>query len=173
MGKSCLNKLSDNITVVCTIAPVGVKNLYLMHSGEVTFTLDPNGTVTNAAFSGSAKTIRIEGYKQNLQVTSSVASMDASQKLAISVMFKIPSVSASLMRSFLLGGFYILVERNDGTHHLIGVQVPLECSSFDFDSNSNACLATVTLTHPEGSAGNYFTAVTASAITTIKSKVGG
>lgn len=173
MAKSCLNKLSDNIKVGCTITPVGVKNLYLMHSDEVTFTLDTNGTVSAVRFSGSAKAILIEGYKQNLQVTASVASMDASQKLAISVMFKVPTVSASLLRSFLLGGFYILVERNDGTHHLVGVQAPLECSSFDFDSNSNAGLATVTLTHPEGSAGNYFTAVAAPVITTIKSKVRG
>lgn len=172
MGKSCLNKLANNVIVDCIIRPVGVKNLYLMNSDDVTLSVDAGGFVEYATFSDSGKAFLVEGYKQNLQVTSSVASTDASQRLAISVRFKIPAVSAALMRAFLVGTFYVLVEGNDETHFLVGVQAPLECSAFDFDSNSNAGMATVTLTHPEGSAGNYFMSPVPSVITTIKSKVG-
>lgn len=173
MGQRCLTKLVDNVTVDCNVRPVGVKNLYLMHSDEVTLLIGAGGFITLATFSASGKAYLVEGYKQNLQITSSVESTDASRKLAISVTFKIPTVSAALMRAFLGGSFYVLVERNDGTYFLVGVQAPLACSAFDFDSNSNAGMATVTLTHPEGSAGNFFMSPDPSVVTTIKSKVGG
>nr|UVX75064.1 MAG: hypothetical protein [Bacteriophage sp.] len=169
MGKSCLTKLSDNITVGCTIPLVGVKNLYLMHSDNVTFSVGANGVISGVTFVGAAKSYLIEGYKQNLQVTASTLSLDASLKLSVSVQFKIPSVSAGLMRSFLNGKFYVLVERNDGVHLFVGAQSPLECSAFDYDSNGNAGMAIITLSHPEGSAGNYLMGLDAGAIATIKS----
>lgn len=172
MAKSCLNKLSDNITVGCTIPQVGVKNIYLMHSDEVTFTVGVNGVLSGVTFAGNAKPYLIEGYKQNLRVTASALSLDASLRLAVSVVFKIPTASAGLMRSFLNGRFYVLIEKNDGGYQFVGAQSPLECSAFDYDSNGNAGKATVTLSHPEGSAGNYLTGVDAGSIATIKSKVG-
>lgn len=172
MAKNCLTKLSDNITVPCTIPQVGIKNIYLMHSDEVTFTVGVNGVLSAVTFAATAKPYLIEGYKQNLQVTASALSLDASLKLAVSVMFKIPTASAGLMRSFLNGKFYVLVEKNDGVYQFVGAQSPLECSAFDYDSNGNAGLVTITLSHPEGSAGNYLEGVGAGVITTIKSKVG-
>ena len=66
MGKNCLNKLSGNITVGCTIPVVGVKNIYLMHAEDVTVTADANSTViTSAAFTSGSSVILVEGYKQN------------------------------------------------------------------------------------------------------------
>lgn len=170
MGKGCLNKLSRNITVNCAIVPVGVKNIYLMNASDVTFTFDAGGTVTKVAFAGESKSYLVEGYKQNIQVTTSVLSTDASQKLAVSVLFKMPTSSASLMKSILLGSYYVLVESNSGTIYVVGAQAPLECSSFDFDSNGNAGLATVTLSAPEGSAGNYLTGILPEASNAIISK---
>ena len=64
------------------------------------------------------------------------------------------------------------VERNDGTRSLVGYISPLECSGMDGDSNANAGFATVTLSAPEGSAGNYFMAISQAAMDSIKSKVG-
>lgn len=170
MGKSCLNKLSNNIKVGCTLAPVGVKNIYLMYSSDVTFTFDTLGTVKTVAFADGSKSYLVEGYKQNIQVTTSALSTDASQKLAVSVLFKMPSVSASLMKSVLSGSYYVLVESNSGVVYIVGVQAPLECSGFDFDSNGNAGLATVTLSAPEGSAGNYLTGILPDASNSIISK---
>lgn len=176
MGKSCLNKLSGNITVGCTIPQVGVKNIYLMHAEDVTFTVDADmSTVATATMATSAVAILVEGYKQNIQLTSSVRAMDASAKLDINVTFKMPlnSVSAEArVRSLLTGKFYVAVERNDGANSLVGYTSPLECSVVDWDSNANAGLATITLSAPEGSAGNYFMRATVAAMTTIKSKVG-
>ena len=159
MGKGCLNKLDRSIKVDCKITPVGVKNIYLMHTSGITFTFDAGGTVTKATFANGFKSYLVEGYKQNIQVTTSVLSTDASQKLAVSVSFKMPSSSASLMKSVLLGSYYVLVESNSGVIYMVGVQAPLECSGFDFDSNGNAGLVTVTLSAPEGSAGNYLTGI--------------
>lgn len=170
MGKGCLNKLSRNITVACTIAPVGVKNIYVMNTSDVTFKFDAGGTVTSAEFASGTKSYLIEGYKQNIQVTTSVLSTDASLKLAVSVLFKMPSSSASLMKSILFGSYYVLVESNSGTIYMVGVQAPLVCSGFDFDSNSNAGLATVTLSEPEGSSGNYLTGILPAASDLIISK---
>lgn len=170
MGKGCLNKLSRNIMVDCTIAPVGVKNIYIMNAGDVTFTFDSGGTVTKVAFANGSKSYLVEGYKQNIQVTTSALSTDASQKLAVSVSFKMPTLSASLMKSILLGSYYVLVESNSGTTYIVGAQAPLECSGFDFDSNSNAGLATVTLSAPEGSSGNYLAGILQDASNSIISK---
>ena len=177
MGKSCLNKLSGNITAGCTIPQVGVKNIYLMHVEDVTLSASEYvSAILTASFASGAVAILVEGYKQNIQITSAIRTMDASAKLDFSVTFKMASRDAaavSRVRSLLSGKFYVLAEYNDGTYSFIGYTSPLECSGMDTDSNANAGLTTVTLTAPEGSAGNYLMAVAVAAIDSIKSKVGG
>lgn len=178
MAKSCLNKLRGNITVGCVINPVGVKNIYLMHVEDVTFTVGGTGLtdIDTVSFASDGAVILVEGYKQNIQVTSSVRAMDASAKLDIAVSFKMPmnaDADYRRIRSLLTGKFYVAVERNDSTRALVGYASPLECSGMDGDSNANAGMLTVTLTAPEGSAGNYFMAVSPAAMNSIKSKVGG
>lgn len=177
MGKGCLNKLSGNITVRCTIPQVGIKNIYLIHTEGVTFTVAgvAGSTITGATFTSDAAVILVEGYKQNIQLTSSVRAMDASAKLDISVAFKMPMRADEdflRARSLLAGKFYVAIERNDGTLSTVGYTSPLECSGMDWDSNANAGLATITLSAPEGSAGNYFMITAPSAMNSIKSKVG-
>lgn len=177
MAKGCLNKLSGNIAVGCDINPVGIKNIYLVHTDDVTFAVGgiDNSTVIAAKMASSAVAILVEGYKQNIQLTSSVRAMDASTKLDINVTFKMPlnSVNADLRaRSLLTGRFYVAVERNDGANSIVGYTSPLECSGMDWDSNANAGLATVTLSAPEGSSGNYFMRISSGAMDSIKSKVG-
>lgn len=177
MAKGCLNKLSGNVTVGCTIPLVGIKNIYLVHTDDVTFGVGgiDNSTVVTATMASGAVTILVEGYKQNIQMTSAVRAMDASAKLDIVVSFKMPLTGIGddlRVRSLLAGKFYVLVERNDGANLIVGCTSPLECSGMDWDSNANAGLATVTLSAPEGSAGNYFTRASSDAVTSIKSKVG-
>ena len=177
MGKGCLSKLRGNITVGCQIPLVGVKNLYLMHAEDVTFTVAgvAESTITDAAVVSGAVVILVEGYKQNIQLTSSVRAMDASAKLDITVAFKMPMKSDEdfqRARALLAGRFYVAVERNDGTLSTVGYTSPLECSGMDWDSNANAGLATITLSAPEGSAGNYFMITSPAALNQIKSKAG-
>lgn len=177
MAKGCLNKLSGNITVGCTIPPVGIKNIYLMHTQDVTFAVAgvAGSTVTDATIASDATVILVEGYKQNIQLTSAVRAMDASAKLDVTVSFKMPMRSDGdflRARSLLAGTFYVAVERNDGTLTIVGYTSPLECSGMDWDSNANAGLATVTLSAPEGSAGNYFMIIAPAAMNSIKSKAG-
>lgn len=177
MGKGCLNKLSGNITVGCTIPRVGIKNIYLIHTSDVTFTVAgvAGSTITGATIPAGAAVILVEGYKQNIQLTSSVRAMDASAKLDINVSFKMPVNTDKdfiRARSLLAGSFYVAVEHNDGTLVIVGYTSPLECSGMDWDSNANAGLATVTLSAPEGSAGNYFMIASPTAMDSIKSKVG-
>lgn len=177
MAKNCLNKLSGNITVGCTIPQVGVKNIYLMHTDGVALTENSDATViVSVVFASGAAAILVEGYKQNIQVTSAIRTMDASAKLDFSVMFKLAGRDAatiSRVRSLLGGRFYVLAEYQDGTYSFIGFTSPLECSGMDWDSNANAGFTTVTLTAPEGSAGNYLMGAAAAAINSIKAKVGG
>lgn len=177
MAKGCLNKLSGNITVGCSFNPVGIKNIYLMHVEDVTFTVAgvAGSTITGATIASGAAVILVEGYKQNIQLTSSVRAMDASAKLDINVSFKMSMKSDAdflRARSLLAGKFYVAVEHNDGTLSIIGYTSPLECSGMDWDSNANAGLVTVTLSAPEGSAGNYFMIMAPAAMNSIKSKVG-
>lgn len=176
MGKSCLNKLRGNITAGCTIPRVGVKNIYLMHVEDVTLTASEfSTTVLTATFASGAVAILVEGYKQNIQITSAIRTMDVSAKLDFSVSFKLAGrdvSTVSCVRSLLGGKFYVLAEYQDGTYSFIGHTSPLECSGMDWDSNANAGFMTVTLTAPEGSAGNYLMAVAAAAISSIKSKAG-
>lgn len=177
MAKGCLNKLSGNITVGCTIPRVGIKNIYLIHADDVTFTVAgvAGSTITGAKLNANAVVILVEGYKQNIQITASVRAMDASAKLDITVTFKMSMQSDEEFlraRSLLAGTFYVAVERNDGVLSTVGYTSPLECSGMDWDSNANAALATITLSAPEGSAGNYFMITAPAAMNSIKSKVG-
>lgn len=177
MGKSCLNKLSGNITVDCTIPQVGVKNIYLMRTDGFALTTDESLTeVLTASFASGSSAVLVEGYKQNIQITSAIRTMDVSAKLDFSVMFKLAGrdvATVSRVRSLLSGKFYVLAEYRDGTYSFIGFTSPLECSGMDWDSNANAGFMTVTLTAPEGSSGNYLMTVAAAAVNSIKASVGG
>lgn len=172
MAKNCLNKLASNITVGCTIKQVGVKDIYLMHAEDVTFTYNAAGIMMTAVFAEGAKSYRIEGYKQNIQVTASLKTTDVSARVDSSVTFKIlyDYTTRGFINSVVSGKFYVLVVFNDGDFTVLGDTSPLECSSADFDSNANAKMASITLASPEGSAGNYARVVAAAAVTTITSK---
>lgn len=123
-----------------------------MHAEDVTFV--SNGmVVSGVSFASDAKSYRVEGYKQNLQYTATLKTTDASARLNTSVTFKMPA-DGPIMSTLAMGRFYVMVQYMDDSAGIVGVQCPLECSAMEFDSNANATLATVTLSDPEGSAGN-------------------
>ena len=154
MGKQCLNKLSGNITVDCTIDPVGVKNLYLMHVEDTTFNVNEL-IVQGATFASGATVILVEGYKQNIQVNGSLKSLDAAATMDASVTFQAQygPDTAAFVSTMATGKFYVLVRYNSDFSAILGATVPLECSAADFDSNANAGMVTITLATPEGAAG--------------------
>lgn len=172
MAKNCLNKLSLNITVGCTIPQVGVKDIYLMHAEDVTFASYSDGQVRTVVFAEGAKSYKVEGYKQNIQVTSSLKTTDASARIDTSVTFKIPYEYRThvFLNTLTSGRFCVLVVFNDGGFSILGTASPLECSSADFDSNANAKQVTITLASPEGSAGNHIRSAEVGAANTIISK---
>lgn len=175
MGKSCLNKLAGGITVGCTIPQVGVKDIYLMHAEDVTFTYSPGGLLIGAVFAEGTKSYKVEGYKQNIQVTASLKTTDVSARVDSSVAFKIPNNNSTrgtngILNVVALGRFYVLAVFNDGDNMILGDVSPLECSSVDFDSNANAKMVTITLASPEGSAGNSARVVAAEVASLIISK---
>lgn len=153
----------------CTVTPVGVKDIYLMHVEDVSFTY--NGTyVSGATFAQGARGYKVEGYKQNLQFVTSLKTTDASAKLNTSVSFKLPLSGRSSLATLTTGKFYVMVHFVGGESSIVGLTSPLECSAMDFDSNANARLVTITLSDPEGSAGNYLTVASSAAKDTIISK---
>lgn len=172
MAKNCLNKLSGNITVGCTIPQVGVKDIYLMHAEDTAFTYGSTGVIVEARFAAGAKSYKIEGYKQNIQVTASLKTTDASARVDTSVTFKIPYnyTNSGFINTVVSGKFHVLVVFNDGGITVLGDTSPLECSSADFDSNANAKMVTITLASPEGSAGNSARAMSDVVADTIISK---
>ena len=125
-----------------------------MHAEDVTLASD-GMVVSNISFASGAKSYRVEGYKQNLQYTATLKTMDASARLNTSVTFKMPA-DGPKMSTLAMGKFYVLVQYADASAGIVGVQCPLECSAMEFDSNANAALVTVTLSDPEGSAGNAY-----------------
>lgn len=140
-----------------------------MYPEDVTFTYG-DGYAGTATFVASSKSYLIEGYKQNIQLTTSARAMDASMRLDYSLTFKIPRAASAALRAFTTGRFYAMVEYLSGSSILVGATCPLECSAIDGDSNANAGMVTITLTAPEGSAGNYPMDVATSARDTIISK---
>lgn len=172
MGKICLNKLNSNIAVACTFTPVGVQDIYLMHAEDVTFAYEGSEAISTTTFADGAKAYRVEGYKQNIQVTASLKTTDASARVDSSVTFKIPFGYSCrrFINSLASGRFCVLVAFKDGDYTMLGDSSPLECSSVDFDSNANAKMATITLASPEGSAGNNARNIGLNARTTIMSK---
>lgn len=171
MGKSCLNKLSGNIVQGCTLVQNGVKNIYLMYPENVTFTFGGGlEYIATATFSKGAKSYLVEGYKQNIQLSTSARVMDASMRLDYSLSFKIPRSASGPLRSFTTGRFYVMVEYLSGSSIMLGTACPLECSAIEGDSNAAGGMFTITLTAPEGSAGNHQVEVTTDAKNTIVSK---
>lgn len=167
MGKTCLAKLQNSIRVNCTIPTHGIKNIYLIHVEDATLTFASDGAVRNVTFATGTRCYKVEGYKQNIQVTTAIRAMDASNKMDISVMFKVPSKMVSASLRLLTGRFYVMIESKDMYYYFAGSISPLECSGYDLDLNTNGQLATVTLTAPDGSAGNYLQNVEATAVNTI------
>lgn len=156
MSKTCLNKLSGNILVDCTLPIHGIKDIYLIYTGDVSMTLSADtSSVVGINFSEGAKSYRVEGYKQNIQVTTSMINTDASARLDVSIQFK-ASLSALTTRRISTGTFYVLVVTNAVDNRVLwGLQSPLQCTNIDYDSNANGGLATYSLSAPEGSVGNY------------------
>lgn len=158
MAKGCLDKLTGNVLVFCDVAQVGVSDLYLIYPEDVTMSFsDLNRQISAISFATGAKSYRIEGYKQNIQVTAALRTLDASVKYDVSVMFKIPENNPFLGSRFMNGRFYVLeIPNTIGTQAFTiwGVNTPLECTNIDYDSNAIGKLITVTLSAPEGSAGN-------------------
>lgn len=127
-----------------------------MHAEDVTVTVATGGaSIASVVFASGAKSYKVEGYKQNIQYTTSLKTTDASARLNTSISFKM-KIAGVDMQSLATGRFYVMTMNADGTSDFIGAHAPLECSAMDFDSNANARLVTVTLSDPEGSAGNYF-----------------
>ena len=159
MAKTCLNKIPSNFLTTCDLPIHGVKNIYLMHTGDVTLTLATDATISSVFFAGGTRAYKVEGYKQNIQITAATRALDASNKLDVSVMFKIRPNAFAGINSLLSGKFYVLVVYNDESlpSQFLGYVSPLECSAIDYDSNANGMYVTVTLTAPDGSAGNYLT----------------
>lgn len=172
MAKNCLTKLSGNIKVDCVIPQVGVKNIYLMHAEDVNFKYYSDGLTQTVTFADGTKSYLVEGYKQNIQVTSSLKTTDASARVDMSVTFKVPYSysNRNFIKALALNKFCVLVVFSDGGYTLIGDTSPLECTSADFDSNANAKMVTFTLASPEGSAGNQPRDVPSQVANTIISK---
>lgn len=127
-----------------------------MHAEDVTVTVAAGGaSIASVVFASGAKSYKIEGYKQNIQYTTSLKTTDASARLNTSISFKM-NIAGTDMQSLATGRFYVMTANVDETYDFIGANAPLECSAMDFDSNANARLVTVTLSDPEGSAGNNF-----------------
>lgn len=170
MSKTCLNKLSGNVLVDCALPIHGIKDLYLMHAEDVSFTYSASrAQITAVSFAEGTKSYKVEGYKQNIQVTTALRSTDASARFDVSIMFK-SQLSGAFGGSIMTGKFYVLVVPpiTTGNNVVWGCNAPLECSNIEYDSNANGSLVTYTLTSPEGSAGNNLvltqTAVSASII---------
>ena len=173
MAKNCLNKLASNITVGCTINPVGVKNIYLMHAEDVTFAFTDNPRrVATVTFANGARSYLVEGYKQNIQVSGSLKSLDAAASMDASVTFKIPHSpnDINFVDTITTGRFRVLVLFNNTDQVVLGSTIPLECSAADFDSNANANMITITLATPEGAAGCHMVIPTNAARDIIISK---
>ena len=142
-----------------------------MYPEDVTFTFGAGQEyISNAVFVGSAKSYLVEGYKQNIQVTTSARVTDASLRLDYSLSFKIPPRSTWSLRAFSTGRFYVMVDYLSGFCTLLGATCPLECSGIEGDSNASSGMFTVTLSAPEGSAGNHQVEVLTAAKNTIISK---
>lgn len=158
MAKGCLDKLTSSLLTTCDLEALGVLDLYLIYPEDVTLTISGSDRQISAiAFASGAKSYRVEGYKQNIQITSSLLSTDVSDRNAISITFKVPAKMQSMWSAIQSGSFYVLeVPANQVSFFALwGINVPLVCTSFEYDSNSNGRMATVTLSAPEGSAGNH------------------
>ena len=168
MARACLNKLSGNFRQECTITQNGIKNIYLMYPEDVTISLDSTkGYVANASFKEAAKSYLVEGYKQNIQLTTTARTTDVSLRLGYSLTFKIPRGSSLPLRAFSTGKFYVMVEYLSGFSILLGRTCPLECSAIESDSNAAGGMFTITLSAPEGSPGDHQFEVTPGAKNTI------
>lgn len=156
MSKTCLNKLSGNILVDCALPIHGIKDLYLMHVEDVAVTYSEYGTqITDITFVKGARSYKVEGYKQNLQVTAALHSTDVSGRFDVSIMFK-SNLDGTIARAIMTGKFYVMLveSMSTGLNTVWGCNSPLECSNVEYDSNANCKLVTYTLATPEGSAGN-------------------
>lgn len=174
MAKNCLNQIASGVAVGCTVPLVGVKDIYLLNAKDVTLGYSSTGVLSTVKFADDAKAYKVEGYKQNIQVTASLKTTDASARVDQSVTFRVPygtgQNTSSFINSVASGAFRVFVDFNGGDYTMLGGTVPLECSSVDFDSNANARMVTITLASPEGSAGNSVVPVASPVRDTIISK---
>lgn len=160
MAKGCLDKLGGNLTVTCEIPDVGIREIYLVRPEDVTLTFtDSNRQISKIVFASGARSYKVEGYKQNIQISAGIRALDASQRIDVSIRFRTSSFSA-VSRIVSSGSYYVLVIGNapgGSSFTFWGVNSPLECTNLEYDSYTNNGLRDITLSAPEGSAGNNYT----------------
>lgn len=172
MSKTCLNRLQGNILVSCTVPAHGISDLYLVHVEDVKLTYSSDATqISGIEFAAGTRSYRVEGYKQNLQVTAALRSTDASARFDVSVRFK-ANLAGVYAQSITGGKFYVMLVEPEasGLNTIWGCVSPLECSNVEYDSNANGKMVTYTLSAPDGSAGNMRVAASAAVASTIISK---
>lgn len=160
MAKGCLDKLSGNLAVTCEIPDVGIREIYLVRPEDVTLTFtDSNRQISNIVFASGARSYKVEGYKQNIQISAGIRALDASQRIDVSIRFRTSSFSV-VSRIVSSGSYYVLVignTPNGSSFTFWGINSPLVCTNLEYDSYTNNGLRDVTLSAPEGSAGNNYT----------------
>lgn len=153
MGKGCLNKLTASVNPCAAYAMHGVKEIYLIYPEDITsITIDPTGgTLSAIGMAETAKSYRVSGHKQLIQVTESLSATDISNAIDPSITFRMPAsfvVNGNAIRN---GKFAVLVVFYDLSAKFYGYPSPLVCTGWEGDSNANGRLITVTLGQEEGS----------------------
>ncbi|WAX17409.1 hypothetical protein PM116P2_00039 [Parabacteroides phage PM116P2] len=173
MGKICLSKISKNFLKDCSLKLNGITEMYLVALSDIesfTFQTDTGDSIlaTLTIVAGS-KTVFVEGYKNAVKATQSIRSSDYQNALAQTITFPVyGAVNDAGVKAVLNGKYVAFTKGEDLTYRAYGLLGGLEASAADSDTNTNAGAITISLSTPEGLAGEYPVTVASSVWTLLQ-----
>ena len=173
MGKICLSKISKNFLKDCSLKLNGITEMYLVALSDIngfTYTASTGETVlATISLAAGTKAVFIEGYKNAVKATQSIRTSDYQNALAQTITFPVyGSVNDEGVKAVLNGKYAAFTKGEDLTMRAYGLLGGLEASAADSDTNTNGGAVTVSLSTPEGLAGEYPVTIATAVWTTLK-----
>ena len=173
MGKTCLSSIAKNFIKECSLKLNGISEMYIVsieHIASVTFAAGSNDTsLATLTMVAGAKSVFVEGYKNAIKATQSLRAGDYQNALAQSITFPVYGSALDASVKAVLNGRYVAFTKSeDLTYRAYGLNGGLEASAVDSDTNTNAGTITVSLSTPEGVAGEYPMTIAAAVWTTLQ-----
>jgi hypothetical protein len=157
---ACIKALNKAIQYNCELGVVGLRELYLINSADITaMTVSHDDNIVSAiTLKTGAKTVPVDTVKNGVKVVETMKATDVSNGIdqALTITLYDKAVNGTVILDALMNGrFMAAVSYKDikASKYMLGALCGLEISDIQADSSANGGFTTITLKTPDDAKG--------------------